>query len=128
MARYRKPKIKGESHVGMSRRVYFNKLFDGLSPGAKIFYWYLKSRFDGVNNGDIKLPYSVMRNVLGCTNSKTTKAAIDELESKGWIKIRKKGGLLYYSNYYKLTFKHEQYGDPDTKEDKLDIMKKRAKK
>jgi len=105
----RKKRPKGMAHVGIERRAFFKEPLKTLSPPARTFYFWLKSRYDGTNNGEIQLPYSHMRGVSGCSSNDTIRAAIDELEEKGWIKITKKGGLYRHNNYYRLTFQHELY-------------------
>jgi len=96
--------------VGMERRILKEESWRGLSGAAKIFYWHLKGRYNGANNGEIQLPYSAMRGVRGCSNNHMCSAAIKELEAKGWIKIITKGGLYRHDNFYKLTFEHDLYG------------------
>ena len=102
-------KSGGLPHVGLDRRALNEDPWQGLSAAAKIFYIHLKHEFDGSNNGKIKLSYSAMKNVKGCCNRHAISKAIKELESKGWIKIKKKGGLHRYYNLFKLTFKYELY-------------------
>lgn len=105
----RRKKGKGLAHVGIERRTLKEENWQGLSAGAKIFYLHLKGRYNGSNNGEIKLPYSAMRNVKGCCNARAISKAIKELEDKGWIIRKKKGGLYRYENLYKLTFKYDFY-------------------
>ena len=97
-------------HIGLDLRALNKDPWLGLSGPAKIFYIQLKSQFNGSNNGKIRLSYSAMKNVKGCCNRHAISKAIKELESKGWIKIKKKGGLHRYHNLFKLTFKYEFYG------------------
>jgi len=108
MARTRRG--KGLPHVGIERRTLKEEHWQGLSAAAKIFYIHLKGRYNGSNNGAIKLPYSAMRDVKGCCNARAISKAIKELEAKSWIKRKKKGGLYRYDNLYKLTFKYNFYG------------------
>lgn len=99
----------GLQHVGLERRTLRKEPWRGLSAAAKIFYVHLKARYNGANNGDIKLPYSAMRGVKGCTTHRTISRAIKELEAKGWIKIKTRGGLYRHNNFYRLTWKHDLY-------------------
>ncbi len=108
MARTRRG--KGLAHVGIERRIFKEEYWQGLSAAAKIFYLHLKSRYNGSNNGKIKLPYSAMKNVRGCSNARTISRAVKELEAEGWITREKKGGLIRYDNLYGLTFKYDLYG------------------
>jgi len=96
--------------VGIERRTLREQSWKSLSAAAKIFYIHLKGRYNGSNNGDIKLPYSAMRGVRGCSNNRMCSNAIKELEKKGWIVIKKRGGLYRHNNSYKLTFKYDLYG------------------
>jgi len=100
----------GLQHVGIERRTLREEHWRELSAAAKIFYLHLKGRYNGSNNGKIKLPYSAMRGVRGCSNRHAVSKAIKELEAKGWIIRKTKGGLYRYENLYKLTFKHDFYG------------------
>jgi len=101
---------KGLQHIGIERRTLKQIHWRRLSPGAKIFYIHLKGRYNGANNGDIRLPYSAMRGVQGCSHPKTISVAIKELQDEKWIKIKTKGGLYRHNNYYKLTFNFDLYG------------------
>jgi len=105
----RRRKGKGLAHVGIERRTLKEEHWRGLSAAAKIFYIHLKGRYNGSNNGEIKLPYSAMKNVHGCCHHLTISKAVKELEVKGWITRKKIGGLYRYENLYKLTFKYDHY-------------------
>ncbi len=100
---------KGLQHIGIERRTLKEDPWRGLSAAAKIFYIHLKGRYNGANNGEIRLTYAAMRGVKGCCNRHTIARAIKELEKKKWIKREKKGGLYRYNNFYKLTFKYDFY-------------------
>ena len=106
--RYRKR--GGLQHVGIERRTLKEDPWRDLSGPAKIFYIHLKGRYNGANNGKIKLPYSAMKDVRGCSSHHTISKAVKELEAKGWITRKKIGGLYRYNNLYKLTFKFDFYG------------------
>ena len=107
MGRIKRP--KGLQHVGIERRTLKEDPWRGLSGAAKIFYWHLKGRYNGANNGEIRLPYAAMKGVKGCSNDHAIAKAIKELEKKKWIKREKKGGLYRYNNLYTLTFKYDFY-------------------
>ena len=106
-------KSRGLQHVGIERRTLKEEPWRGLNAAAKIFYMHLKGRYNGSNNGEIKLPYSAMRGVKGCSNNHMCSAAVKELEAKEWIKIKMKGGLYRRENFYRLTFKYDLYGAGD---------------
>jgi len=105
--------IKGAAHVGISRKTINGcPEFDELSGTAKILYLKIKARFNGVNNGHIKLTYADMKNCRGCLGSATLSRAANELESKGWILRPQRGALFRYKTLYGLTFKYDQYAKP----------------
>ena len=103
-------KKKGLQHIGIERRTFKMKQWQGLSGAAKIFYWHLKARYNGSNNSEIKLPYRAMKDVVGCSSPKTISRASKELQKKEWIEIEERGGLYRHNNLYKLTFKYDLYG------------------
>ncbi len=108
----RKSKRKGGGlpHIGIERRTLREAPWQDLGPAAKIFYLHLKGRYNGSNNGEIRLPYGAMRGVRGCSDRHTIWRAIKELEAGGWIKVNTIGGLYRKENLYKLTFQHDLYG------------------
>lgn len=81
----------------------------GLSAASKILYPYIKAKYNGTNNGKIRLHYSELEGVKGISSSNTISTAFKELEQKGWIKREKKGGLYRYNNEYELTGKYDDY-------------------
>ena len=103
-------KKKGLQHIGIERRTFKMKQWRSLSAGEKIFYWHVKARYNGSNNGEIELPYRSMKDVKGCSNHRTISRASKGLQKKGWIEITEKGGLYRHNNLYKLTFKYDLYG------------------
>lgn len=112
--RRRKKKGFHLDFVGIERRTINNcPEWENLSAGAKIFYLHLKARFNGSNNGQIKLTYEEMRGVKGCCSNNSISRASKELEEKKWVEIKKKGGLYRYKNLYKLTFKHDRFAAPE---------------
>lgn len=106
----KKRRSKGLQHIGIERRTLKMKDWRSLSAAAKIFYIHLKGRYNGANNGDIRLSYRAMKDVEGCSHPRSISAAVKELQRKGWIRIREHGGLYRHNNYYQLTFKHDLYG------------------
>lgn len=80
-----------------------------LSAAAKILYLYIKGKFNGCNNGEIRLHYSELRHVRGISSSSTISKANRLLEEKGWITITKRGGLYRHYNLYALTGKYDQH-------------------
>jgi DNA-binding MarR family transcriptional regulator len=80
-----------------------------LSPAAKLAYIYIKSKFNGINNGGIRLYYSELKGVKGLSSPSTISRALKELEKKEWIKRTKLGGLYRHFNEFKLTGKYDDH-------------------
>jgi len=80
-----------------------------LSPAAKLAYLYLKAKFNGSNNGGIRLYYSELRGVKGLSSHSTISKALKELEAKGWIKRTMLGGLYRHYNEFELTGKYDDH-------------------
>jgi len=78
-----------------------------LGASAKILYLYLKAKYNGSNNGQIRLYYSELKGIKGLCSSATASKAFQELETSGWITKTKYGGLYRYFNEYKLTGKYD---------------------
>lgn len=78
-----------------------------LSPRAKILYVYLKGKYNGSNNGKIRLYYSELKNITGFKSYFVIAAAFKELESKEWISRTQIGGLYRHFNEYGLTGKYD---------------------
>jgi hypothetical protein len=78
-----------------------------LSPSAKLLYMYIKAKYNGSNNGEIKLSYSELSGVKGISSSRTISKAQLELTTKEWIEITTHGGMYRYSNLYKLTWRFD---------------------
>ena len=114
MQKYKEPKTRrkrgGLQHIGIERRTLREEHWRGLSVPAKIFYLHLKGRYNGANNGEIELTCKDMEGVVGCATKASYTKAWKELETKGWIKRTKYGGLYRHKNKYKLTFKYDLYG------------------
>jgi len=78
-----------------------------LSPSAKLLYILLKAKFNGSNNGEIKLHYSELKGIKGLSSDSTISKAIKELEQNEWIKKTVCGGLFRHSNMFLLTGKYD---------------------
>jgi len=106
----RKAKLKScPPFIWLSRRLLLkDENWKQLSPAAKVLYLYLKSKFNGSNNGKIKLQYVKLQTIRGFKNPRVISAAFKELEIKEWIKRQKVGGLYRYRNEYQLTGKYDE--------------------
>jgi hypothetical protein len=75
-----------------------------LSHAAKNLYLLLKGKFNGQNNGAIRLSYAEIQRlqIRSLRTHKDIARAFCELEKKGWIRREKKGGLIRFVNEYRL--------------------------
>ncbi len=64
--------------------------FRSLSGSALKVWVELRSRFNGMNNGDLSVSMDEASRLLGIGKA-TVKRAFEELEAKGFIKMTKKG-------------------------------------
>jgi DNA-binding MarR family transcriptional regulator len=96
------------SFVALDRSILFKcDSWKGLTPGAKLFYVYLRAKFNGGNNGQIKLHYSELKGIRGFSSNETISRSIRELEAAGWIERTRKGGLYRFQTDFKLTGKYD---------------------
>jgi hypothetical protein len=94
----------GASFVALDRHLIVRcPEFRQLSPAAVTLYIYLKAKFNGANNGQIRFHYSELKGVKGFGSKETISRTFRELESKGWIKRTRIGGMYRYQNEYQLT-------------------------
>lgn len=108
MSHSKRQKNKKFNHfVAISRKTLNSKEWKELIPSAKLLYIHLKSKYNGSNNGSIRLYYSELKGIKGISSSSTVSKAREELEDKGWIKREKLGGLYRYNNEYRLTGKYD---------------------
>jgi len=98
----------GPPFVRLERRLILkDENWRQLSPGAKMLYLFLKAKYNGSNNGQIKLHYSELKDCAGFKNPRSISAAFQELEKKDWIKRSKIGGLHRFTNEYTLTGRYD---------------------
>ena len=76
---------------------------------AKYFYIKLKAKYNGSNNGNIRLYYSELKGEKGLSSHSTISRAIKELENNGWIERTKLGGLYRHFNEFRLTEKFDNH-------------------
>ena len=91
----------------MPRKMLRCKEWKDLGPAAKIAYLHLKAKYNGQNNGKIRLYYSELKGNKGISSPATIANALKELVSKGWIIKTKLGGLYRHNNEFKLTGKYD---------------------
>lgn len=98
-----------KSFVMLPRKMLREKEWQKLSSKAKLFYIHLKAKYNGHNNGQIRLYYSELKGLCGLSSPSTISRAQEELEEKGWIKRSQLGGLYRYFNEYELTGKFDDH-------------------
>lgn len=103
----RRSEKRHKSFVMLSRKMLRDKNWKDLSSAAKLFYIYLKGKFNGHNNGKIRLSYTELKGVRGISSPATISSASKELQKSGWIKRKKIGGLYRHVNEYELTGKYD---------------------
>ena len=108
MSRKKRNKTYG-SFVAIPRKMLRSDAWKGLSAASKILYIHLKGKYNGQNNGEIRLYYSELKGVKGCSSPQTVSNASKELQEKGWIKRKKIGGLYRHNNEYELTGEYDGY-------------------
>ena len=105
----RKKDKRFNSFVAIPRKTLWNKEWKELSSSAKILYLYLKAKYNGHNNGSIRLYYSELKGIKGLSSDSTISNAFKELEQKEWIRRTNLGGLYRRINEYGLTSKFDDY-------------------
>ncbi len=108
MSTRRRKRKHDKSFVMLGRRTLKCPEWKGLSASAKLLYIHLKAKYNGSNNGEIRLHYSELKGTQGLRSSATVAKAFQELESKGWIKKTKHGGMYRYFNEYELTGRYDE--------------------
>ena len=109
MSKSRRRSQDHKSFVMLSRKMLRSQEWQDLSSAAKLFYIHLKGKYNGSNNGLIRLHYSELNGNKGLSSPSTKAKAIYELENKGWIRRTQNGGLIRYFNEFQLTGKYDEY-------------------
>jgi len=105
----RKKDLKG-NFIMIGREMLFGcPEWKKLSGAAKLLYITLKGKYNGFNNGEIKLCYSELKGVRGLSSSSTIAKAFKELVDKEWIIHVGMGGLYRHPNVYELTGKYDRH-------------------
>jgi len=109
MSRARRRNKGYKSFVMLPRKMIRSQEWKNLGPAAKILYIHLKGKYNGHNNGEIRLYYSELKGIQGLLSPSTVSKAFKELEEEGWIKRTKLGGLYRTINEYELTGNFDDY-------------------
>lgn len=97
------------SFVALDRKLILHTPeFRQLSPAAVTLYLYLKAKYNGANNGKIRLHYSELAGVRGFRSKPSINRAFRELESVGWVRRNRIGGLYRCKNEYELTGRFDE--------------------
>ena len=70
MGSRKKPWVN-RSFVMLGRGMLRSPEWKELSPAAKLAYVYLKSKYNGSNNGGVQLHYSELKGIRGLSSSST---------------------------------------------------------
>ena len=89
--------------------IFHSQEWRDLGIAAKLVYIYLKAKYNGGNNGEIRLYYSELKDVHGLRSPTTVSRAFKELETKGWVVRTQFGGLHRHFNNYRLTGKYDDH-------------------
>jgi len=96
------------SFVGLERQILFRcESWRALSAKAKLFYVYLKAKYNTLNNGKIQLHYSELSDMPGFGSRQAFYNASKELIQAGWVEKTNLGGLYRNPNTYKLTGRYD---------------------
>lgn len=93
----------------MNGKTLWSKEWWSLLSSRQVIYLHLKSKYNGLNNGKIFFSYSEFEGQM----SKTIfYESLDDLENRGWIRRKRKGGKrrFYYLN--RLTGKYDEIDKP----------------
>ncbi|MBA7660345.1 hypothetical protein ES703_68347 [subsurface metagenome] len=94
--------------VRFERKMFFESSeWRELTGAEKLLYIYIKAKYNGSNDGRIKLTYGELKGAKGLSSSRTFAKAQRGLIKKGWITRSKFGGLYRYYNLYQLTWKFD---------------------
>lgn len=98
------------SFVAVERRILFkSQVWRGFSLRAKIFYLYLKGKYNPSGNGSIQLHYSEMADLPGFASRASFYSAKNEVLKSGWVEQTNAGGLFRNPNTYRLTGKEDGF-------------------
>ncbi len=92
------------SFVALSREMLRSADWRKLGSSAKVLYVHIKHKYVRTNNGEIRLYYSELRDMM---SDGTILRAFRELESAGWIERSPVGGKRRWVYDMKLTGKYD---------------------
>jgi len=101
----KKLKRKGPPFVMIYKETLRSKEWKELSSSAKVIYIYIKSKYNGSNNGELSFKYLEYKNEF---SSGTISNALKQLVKKEWLNKTKHGGMYRYYCLYELTGKHDK--------------------
>lgn len=90
--------------VALSREMLKGAEWRKLSSSAKVLYIHIKHKFVKTNNGEIRLYYSELRDMM---SDGTILSAFRELEAEEWIERQRIGGKYRWVCDIRLTGKHD---------------------
>ncbi len=77
-----------------------------------MIYIYIKAKYNGTNNGEIKQSYRGLLDIKGLRSPNTISRGLKELENGDWIRRIHLGGLHRQDQTYELTGKFDGYISP----------------
>ncbi len=102
---YQKNKRKKiNSFVMIDTEMLHSEEWKKLTHSEMITYIYIRSNYNGRNNGSVPLKYTELKGVLA---PGTLSNALKGLINKKWVKKTKHGGMFRFSCLYKLTGRYD---------------------
>lgn len=98
-----KGRRKGHTFLSVPHHIMDSDNFQSLSGSALKLLLDLGRQFNGINNGDLCVTMSVMKQ-RGWKSNDTLQRAKNELLEKGWITLTRQGGLNIKCSLYALTW------------------------
>lgn len=89
-------KPKGQGFVRMPHSVIDSEAFAGLSGNAGKLLLLICRRFNGANNGALRVSTGDAASFLGCSR-RTAIRTFDELAKSGFIELSERGGFRFRS-------------------------------
>jgi hypothetical protein len=100
-------KVKGRNEKGrfvaLPHHCLNHENYIRMSHKAKVLFVDVATQYNGSNNGDLCIAYSIMKK-QGWKSKQTLFLAMDELKHYGWVVRTRIGGLNKNPNLYAITF------------------------